>query len=158
MKKTILVILLGLLLIGCTNTKQTNKIENWEESATLIREMVVTDQGDTEDITFRIGNNGKLIVQEIPYIAGKPNKYFWMFWGDKETLKKPVKIVGISKESGESLNVFEFPQEPSSLAPLYGSDHTMPSSIKLPDAGLWRLEVYFGEELFGNVVVNVKEK
>ncbi|MEK3889848.1 hypothetical protein [Bacillus sp. FSL K6-3431] len=91
--------------------------------------MVVTDQGDKEDIVFRIGNNGKLIVQEVPYIAGQSNKYFWMFWGEKETLTKSVKIVGVSKETGESLTIFEIPQGQSSLAPLYGADHTMPSSI-----------------------------
>jgi hypothetical protein len=28
----------------------------------------------------------------------------------------------------------------------------------LPSAGIWKLEVYFGEELFGNVIVNVEEK
>ena len=148
-------LILAFSLTGCST--QTGTEENWEESPTMIREMVVTDKGEKEDIIYRIGNNGKLIVQEVPYIAGKPNKYFWMFWGDKETLTKPVKIVGTSKESGESLTVFEIPQG-QPLASLYGADHTMPSSIKLPSAGLWRLEVYFGDELFGNVVVNVQEE
>jgi hypothetical protein len=44
------------------------------------------------------------------------------------------------------------------LSPLSGADHSMPSLIMLPNSGLWKLEVYFGEELFGNIVVNVKEK
>jgi len=28
----------------------------------------------------------------------------------------------------------------------------------LPSAGIWKMEAYFGEELFGKVVVNVREK
>jgi hypothetical protein len=42
----------GLLLMGCSNTKQTVKEENWEESATLVREVVVTDDGQKGDFVF----------------------------------------------------------------------------------------------------------
>jgi len=145
------ILLFLFVLVGCSNETETVKQEDWKVSPTLTREIVVTDKGDKGEFVFSIENNGKLGVQQPDpdnsFIVGKPNKYFWMFWGDKETLTKPIMIVGISKKSGESLNVFEIPQGQSSLAPLYGADHTMPSSIKLPETGLWRLEVHFGEEL-----------
>jgi hypothetical protein len=91
-----------------------------------------------------------------PFIAGKAQKYFWVFWGEDETFTKPLKIVATSKETKERLTVFEMHPQP--VNPIYGADHHEPSSIKLPSAGLWRLEVYFGEELFGDVVPSVQEK
>ena len=30
--------------------------------------------------------------------------------------------------------------------------------MMLPSTGIWKLESYFGGELFGNIIVNVEEK
>ncbi|OCA91498.1 hypothetical protein A8F94_00915 [Bacillus sp. FJAT-27225] len=153
-----MVLILCLSLIGCSNTKQTIKEENWVESATLVREVVVTDDGQKGDFVFRIGNNGKLGFGEYgPFIAGQSQKYMWHFWGDEKVLKKPFKVIGVNKETGEEITVFQLPGS-NSLAPNTGADHHIPSSIMLPSPGLWRLEAYFGDKLFGNVVVNVKER
>ncbi|MBN8190524.1 hypothetical protein JI667_00050 [Bacillus sp. NTK074B] len=158
MKKTILIFLFVLLLMGCSNTKQTIKEEKWEESATLVREVVVTDDGQKGDFVFRIGDNGKLGFGEYgPFIAGQTQKYMWHFWGDEKVLTKPFKVIGVSRETDEEITVFQLPTS-NSLAPNSGADHHLPSSMMLPTPGLWRLEAYFGDKLFGNVVVNVKEK
>ncbi|WP_251028003.1 MULTISPECIES: DUF4871 domain-containing protein [unclassified Bacillus (in: firmicutes)] len=158
MKKIILALLLGLLLIGCSNTKQTvkeTKEVKWEESATLVQE-IETKQGTKIENVFRIGDNGKLGFGEYgPFIAGQPQKYMWHFWGDKETLTKPFKVIGVSKETGKEITVFQV--QGQNLAPNNGADHHLPSSMMLPSGGLWRLEAYFGDKLFGNIVVNVKE-
>jgi hypothetical protein len=79
------------------------------------------------------------------------------FWGEQEILTQPFKVIGINKETGEEITVFEYPTN-NSLAPNNGADHHIPSMMMLPSAGIWKLEVYFGEELFGNVIVNVEEK
>ena len=147
LKKTILALLLGLLLIGCSNTKETNTEENWQESATFVREASV----------FRIGDNGKFGFGEYgPFIAGESQKYMWHFWGDEKTLTKSFKVIGISKETEEKITVFQIPAQ--NLAPNNGADDHLPSSLKLPSPGLWRLEIYFDDKLFGNVIVDVKEK
>jgi hypothetical protein len=158
-----------LLSVACSNEVHQTKNEKhnevnvrknneWEESATLIKEVVVTDDGKTGDFVFRIGDNGKFGIAEYgPFIAGKTEKYMWHFWGDQETLKKPVKIIGISKETGEKITILHR-EGAFTLSPHLGADHHMPLLIMLPNSGLWKLEVYFGEELFGNIVVNVKEK
>jgi hypothetical protein len=157
LKKYIFVLMFGLLLMGCSNTKQTVKEENWKESATLVREVVATDDGQKGDFVFRIGDNGKFGFAEYgPFIAGKTEKYMWHFWGDEDTLTKPFKVIGVSKETGEEITVLKTPSS-SNLSPHMGADHHIPSTMMLPKPGLWRLEVYFGEELFGNVVINVKE-
>nr|MDP5197171.1 hypothetical protein [Neobacillus sp. 179.-C4.2 HS] len=158
MKKTIWILMLSFLLMGCSNTKQTVKEEKnvkWEESSTLVQE-IETDQGTKIENVFRFGDNGKLGIGEYgPFIAGQTQKYMWHFWGDKETLKKPFKVIGISKETGEKVTVFQI--QAQNLAPNLGADHSLPSYMMLPKPGLWRLEAYFGDKLFGNVVVNVKE-
>ena len=154
----VIVFLVVISIIGCSNETIKKTEESWEESPTLVREVIITDDGQTDDSTFRIGDNGKLGFGEYgPFIAGETQKYMWHFWGEKEILTQPFKVKGINKETGEEITVFEYPTN-NSLAPNNGADHHIPSMMMLPSAGIWKLEVYFGEELFGNVIVNVEEK
>ncbi|MED4531864.1 DUF4871 domain-containing protein [Metabacillus fastidiosus] len=143
---------LGLLIFslfvitGCSDKTFTTDKEDWKESPTLVK-----------DFIFRIGDNGHLGFGEYgPFISGESQKYMWHFWGDEKVLTKPFKVVGIKKETGEKLTVFEFPTN-SVLAPNSGADHHIPSTMSLPSPGLWKLEAYFGEDLFGNVIVDVKK-
>ncbi|OAK74835.1 hypothetical protein ABB05_03565 [Lederbergia galactosidilytica] len=41
-------------LVGCSNETMKKAKESWEESPTLIREIIVTDDGQTDDFIFRI--------------------------------------------------------------------------------------------------------
>ncbi|MEI3613219.1 DUF4871 domain-containing protein [Pseudogracilibacillus sp. SO30301A] len=160
MKKTLFIVIVFLVVIssiGCSKKTINKTEENWEESPTLVREVVVTDDGQTEDSVFRIGDNGKLgIGQYGPFIAGESQKHMWHFWGEQEILTQPFTVIGINKETDEEITVFENSAS-NSLAPNNGADHHIPSMMMLPNAGLWKLKVYFGEELFGNVIVNVED-
>jgi len=134
------------------------KVESWEESPAFIREVVITDDGKTEDAVFRIGNNGKLGIGEYgPFLRGESQKYMWHFWGEQELLVQPFTVIGINKERNEEITVFETPAS-NSLSPNNGADHHIPSTMMLPHAGLWRLEAYFGEDLFGSVIVSVEDR
>ena len=77
------------------------------------------------------------------------------FWGEQEILTQPFTVIGINKETDEEITVFENPAN-NSLGPNNGADHHIPSMLMLPSAGIWKLEAYFGEELYGNVIVNVE--
>ncbi|MEQ2527553.1 hypothetical protein WMO40_12630 [Bacillaceae bacterium CLA-AA-H227] len=169
MKKfLVFIICLIILSTACSNkdTKGVNSnnnvyaedISGWSESATLIRKIATTENGDTEESVFRIGDNGKLGIGEYgPFITGKSQKYMWHFWGNEKTLLKPFKVVGISKDSDTKITLFELPKS-TSLAPVNGASHSLPSTLKLPEPGLWKLEAYFGEELFGSITVLVQDK
>ncbi|MFD2923145.1 hypothetical protein [Halobacillus naozhouensis] len=160
MKKILsLVTIICLLLIGCSKQEPTIKTENWEVSGTLVREVVVTDDGQKGDFVFRIGNNGKLGFAEYgPFIEGEKQKYMWHFWGEQKVLTQSFKVIAVSKETGENLTVFETPNNNPDLTPHMGADHHIPSLMMLPSPGLWKLKAYFGENLFGSVVINVEEK
>lgn len=158
MKNLILLIISLIILSGCSNETVKPNVENWEESATLVREIVVSDDGQKGDFVFRIGDNGKFGFGEYgPFIAGESQKYMWHFWGEKEILTKSIKVIGVSRETGEEVTVINEPSA-NSLSPNTGADHHVPSKMSLPSSGLWKLKVYFGDDLFGNVVVNVKDK
>ena len=110
----VLLVLIG--IIGCSNKTIKETKENWKESPTLVREVIVTDDGQTDDSIFRIGDNGKLGFGEYgPFIAGENQKYMWHFWGEPETLTQPFKVIGINKVTSEEITVFEDPT--NSLAP-----------------------------------------
>ena len=154
----VIVFFVVISIIGCSNETIKKTEESWEESPTLVREVVITDDGQTDDYIFRIGDNGKLGFGEYdPFIAGETQKHMWHFWGEQEILTQPFKVIGIDKETVEEITVFEYPTN-NSLAHNNGADHHIPSMMMLPSAGIWKLEVYFGKELFGNVIVNVEEK
>lgn len=105
--------------------------------------------------TFRSYYVG-FIFMWFQFIAGVEQKYMWHFWGEKNTLTQPFKVLGMSKESNKRITVFE--KNNSFLSPHLGADHHIPSTLVLPSAGKWRLEAYFGEELYGSVIINVEEQ
>ncbi|UOQ44958.1 DUF4871 domain-containing protein [Halobacillus salinarum] len=106
------------------------------------------------------GKRGKakpeLIVEDQPY------KYMWHFWGKSEELNGNLTVVGLN-EAGEkhkvlmegNKKVWQYPGY--TLNPNQGADHHVPTTMEFSSAGLWKLKVYFNDELFGDVVVNVQQ-
>ncbi|MBM7553967.1 DUF4871 domain-containing protein [Thalassobacillus pellis] len=125
--------------------------DSWEESALFQR-----DDKDKGTYKIRLGSNGKLAAMEFePVKADTPLKYMWLFWGDKEDIKdSSLKIIGRHKESMQMETLFE--QQLSHLAGIYGAVHHIPSNVTLPHEGVWRLEVYMDEELYGYIVIQTK--
>lgn len=77
------------------------------------------------------------------------------FWGDEEILTQPFSIKAIHQKTGKEMIVFKS-LENDFFAPNNGANHYVPSMMMLPTSGLWKLEAYFGDDLFGTVFVNVK--
>jgi Domain of unknown function (DUF4871) len=153
-----LIVVFTFFLAGCTSTEKPIEKETWEESATLVREVVISEDGQTGEFVFRMGDNGKFGIGEYsPFIADEIQKFMWHFWGEEKTLTKPVKITATSRKTKEKITVFSNDGS-SMLSPNNGASHHIPSSISLPSEGLWKLEVFFEEELFGSIVINVKDK
>jgi hypothetical protein len=78
-----------------------------------------------------------------------------VFWGKPEDLQGSFRVVGTSKETGEKISVI---QASTIGGPNNGADGHVPSFMTLPSTGLWRLDAYIGEKLFGSIIVQVHDK
>ncbi|TMV50848.1 DUF4871 domain-containing protein [Paenibacillus mesophilus] len=87
------------------------------------------------------------------FIAGKPNKYMWHFWGRAEELNGELKIDAVRRGSNRVESVFEAARLGAALN---GADAAIPTSMTLPDPGMWRLMAFVDGKLLGSVVVDVK--
>ncbi|MFS0689272.1 DUF4871 domain-containing protein [Sporosarcina sp. 179-K 8C2 HS] len=174
MRKIILGLLLTVFLAGCSEERKVVK-EEWEVSPTFEIPVTFGDGtkgayvliGVEEKLGFLIGSGKEGVVEVEPIIKGKANKYMWHFWGKDEELNGNFKVVGINEKGEEhkvliqnmgmttSEKVWEYPNEWNS--PHNGADAHIPSGMEFPTSGLWKLKVYFGENFFGEIVVNVVE-
>ncbi|KGA95619.1 hypothetical protein AJ85_06955 [Alkalihalobacillus alcalophilus ATCC 27647 = CGMCC 1.3604] len=87
-----------------------------------------------------------------PFIAGEENKYMWHFWGENLEMK-PLKVIGTNTETNQEVVVIE---EGFLAGPNNEADAHMPSLMSLPTKGIWTLDAYIGEELFGTIVVKAR--
>ncbi|MFJ7665990.1 DUF4871 domain-containing protein [Lysinibacillus sp. NPDC097195] len=167
--KTILLIsmLLLITLVGCTNidNKETREVNSTFSLPITLGDGTEGEYlliGEEEKVGFLVGSGKKGEVVEEKIIANKANKYMWHFWGDQNRISGDFKVVGIDKKgkahpvllSGDA-TVWQYPN--TSISPNNGADSHLPSSMVFPTSGLWTLEIYFNEKLFGDIVLHVED-
>ncbi|MDQ0917019.1 hypothetical protein [Paenibacillus sp. V4I5] len=141
--------------------------KGWEVSPTF--NIPVTFGDGTKGEYILIGNEGELgfLTGGQPIIAGKSNKYMWYFWGStleetQQLFGKKMEIRGVSKQTGEEISVFKggigIPN-PNVQPPILDNDKVAKgvTMMSIP-SGLWRLDAYIEEKLFGSVVAQVHNK
>lgn len=160
-------VLFLMTLVGCNNIGEN---ENREVSPTF--SLPVTFGDGTKGEYMLIGEEGKvgLLVEsgksgeavEEMFIANKANKHMWYFWGEKDSISGDFKVVGIDKEGKEhpvllsgNDKVWQFSN--ASISPNNGADSHIPSNMVFPTSGLWKLEIYFNDKLFEELVINVEK-
>ncbi|RED55087.1 DUF4871 domain-containing protein [Cohnella lupini] len=150
MRLLLSVILIMLSLSGCAKDKPVLENKDWKASS-LFKSGSYTLIGEEGKIGF-IYDDGEV----SRFYPNKKQKYMWHFWGKPEELKGSFVVIGTSMKTGESILVF------NALGgigqPNNGADGHKPSSMSLPSPGLWRLDAYVGEKLFGSIVVEVHSK
>ncbi|RKD25972.1 hypothetical protein BEP19_03340 [Ammoniphilus oxalaticus] len=101
------------------------------------------------------GIEGKIAIFPSEFIAEQTNKYLWHFWGvGDESFEFRVEAIDI--QTGEKINPFPLDVPTKVLpSPLRGAEATSPSSVTLPKSGIWQLDAYVNEELFGSIIVEV---
>ena len=140
------IIFCAIILAACT--EKTEKLHDWQESE-FFKSGVYTMIGVEGRVGFIYDK------ETLPFTKGEPNKYMWHFWGDEEQLKGTFKVVGTHENSNEELIIVQ----PQKLAgPNNGADYHMPSSMELPESGMWKLDTYFDDKLFESIYVHVEEK
>lgn len=168
MKKILVFLSVLLLLVGCsekeTKEKEAVSSNHWQVSPTFD---IPIDFGGKKGKYVLLGKEGRLgflvgsgnedDIKIDPIIKGKPNKYMWHFWGNDDEFDGPLKVVGIN-EKGEKHKIIQADNSVNvGISPYNGATTHVPSTMEFPTAGLWKLEVYIGEKLFGDIVVNVEE-
>jgi hypothetical protein len=99
-----------------------------------------------------IGQPSKLGIIEATFIAGKQQGIHWFFWGDQsELVKGTFKLIAQKRGLQPIILV-----ENSAIAyGTKGAEAQVPMLLTLPSDGLWKLNVYIDNKLYGSVVVKV---
>ncbi|PZE19889.1 DUF4871 domain-containing protein [Paenibacillus xerothermodurans] len=104
------------------------------------------------------GVEKKIGFIDAGFIAGQPQKYMWHFWGNEDLLNGPFEVKAVKQGTDNIINVYSSNQVSSANAlagELNGADRNVVTSMKLPEAGRWRLLPYVKGRLLDTIVVEV---
>lgn len=151
-----------LFLIGCEAEKPNPVDKEWKVSP-MFKSGAYTMIGQENRLGFIYDDN-----EVTRFYPGKMQKYMWHFWGNtpeetKQLFGQKLKIIGVSEETGEKINVFEGGTgvpNPNVQPPIPDNDKVAraPSLMSLPSKGLWRLDAFIDDKLYGSVVVQVHQQ
>ncbi|MDI4647910.1 DUF4871 domain-containing protein [Cohnella hashimotonis] len=137
------ILIVGLLILfGCSNTA--------EKDAEVSPKFVSTG------IELQ-GIEGKIGILGPGFVANQANKYMWHLWGSKADLNGNFKVDAINLKTGNKVNPFTLNIPMLLGGPNNGADAHLPSTMKLPEPGVWQLNAYIDEKLFGSINVEVKK-
>ncbi|MBO0603695.1 hypothetical protein I2483_18695 [Sporosarcina sp. E16_3] len=147
-------VILSVVIGGC-NDEEPIKEEviqhNWNESP-LFESVGVTMIGEEGRLGFLYDNNE--VVRLYP---NKVQKYMWHFWGNEDELIGDFRVLGTHENSDEEIIIV--PKRGNTfLSPNNSADQHFPTNMELPKSGVWKLDAYIGEEIFGSVYVKVYKK
>lgn len=143
----------------------TTSSVNWEVTPTF-GVQIETPEGK-RGVVLR-GIEGKVaFLDTMDYSAGKENKTRWFFWGEelKEVNEENFKLIGVHKETGEEKTLIDSnnwervnPEyKDTEIKSVLGAQSSQHTVFAIPLTGLWRLDAYIGEKLYGSIVVEVKK-
>ncbi|MBR7553482.1 DUF4871 domain-containing protein [Allobacillus sp. GCM10007491] len=153
----ITLVLLAVILVACSDDAEESQNENddgWSESP-------VFEVGEYEVI----GKEERLAIDHIPFVAGENEQYVMYFWGEQEELMNgPVKIEAFHEDDEEKkkaiVDLAGTENEEKiweATAPQIGKEQAhLPLVLSLPTEGVWRLDVYLGDEMFDHIYVKVQ--
>ena len=128
--------------------------EDWELSPTF--EHSVVYKGGDEGVYTLVGNKEEIgFTGPFPILAKETQKYFWFYFGKTDIYDKPVKVVAIKKGTQELVDILSSPSTFYKSAEVSPGSVNMPSHLKFPSAGKWRILIYIDEKLYDSIVVEV---
>ncbi|MCM2674159.1 DUF4871 domain-containing protein [Alkalicoccobacillus plakortidis] len=87
------------------------------------------------------------------FYPNKEQKYMWHLWGDD--LNGAFNVIATKEGTDEEIEIF---QSTSSSGEHNGADASLPSTMSLPETGMWKLDAYVNDSLHGSVFVKVHEE
>lgn len=163
MKRLGFLFMLMLVILGCQDRsaspnleKDANPVVNQKETSWTPSPMFRDREGDRA--ATMIGQYNKLtaICQDGKFVEDQPYKCMWHVWGEHSKIEnKPFVVKGVYRETGQTEDLFS---TLSLAGPNRGADFHVPSNITLSKPGLWRMDIYIDQKLFGSIIVDVKRK
>lgn len=144
----------ALVIAGC-NDEEPIKEEviqhNWSESP-LFKSGSYTMIGEEGRLGFIYDDS-----EVVRFYPDKVQTYMWHFWGNEDELIGDFKVLGTHENSDEEITVV--PTIGSSFSsPSNGADHHIPTNMMLPKSGMWKLDAYIGDEIFGSIYLKVHKQ
>ncbi|MCM3708217.1 MULTISPECIES: DUF4871 domain-containing protein [Cytobacillus] len=159
MVKRILVLIISIIIsfttVGCSNVANNNDDINSENEHQVVKESPLFESGGYT----LIGEEGRLGFiyddsESLRFYPNKTQKYMWHFWGDDEEFNGNLKVTATNEKEEEKITVVE-----GGLGGAHnGADRHAPSNMSLPKSGMWKLDAYIGDKLFGTVFVKVHKE
>ncbi|PLT32838.1 hypothetical protein [Bacillus sp. V5-8f] len=155
----IISIIVILTTVGCTNkNKETittnvenkNQAQKWNQSP-LFKSGNYTMIGEKGRLGFIYDDS-----EVVRFYPNKTQKYMWHFWGEDQEFDGKLKVVALHENDNEQITVLEDIDIGGGAN--NGADRHTPSQMLLPKSGMWKLDAYFGDKLFGTVFVKVHKK
>ncbi len=107
-----------------------------------------------------VGIEGKLgLFPGKGLIENERSKQKWHFWADRDFLRtKNFDIKATHEKTGEVISLFFINSSDGIGSPNNGADAHVPSVLEFPQSGIWKIDIYHGEELFESIVLDVETK
>lgn len=155
-KRLILIctVILSLVIAGCNDEEEIKEEviqHNWNESS-LFESDGVPMIGEEGRLGFLYEDN-----EGLRFYPNKVQKYMWHLWGNEDELIGDFKVLGTHENSDEEIIIV--PKRGNTFpSPNNGADQHFPTNMELPKSGMWKLDAYIGDEIFGSVYVKVHKK
>jgi hypothetical protein len=125
------------------------QMQSWEESS-LFTSGIYTMIGEKGRLGFIFDNS-----EVTRFYPNKTQKYMWHFWGEEQEFKGKLSVVATHENDPAQITVLEGIDVGGAMN---GADRHIPSLMSLPKSGMWKLDAYFGNKLFGTIFVRVYEE
>ncbi|MGJ9383844.1 DUF4871 domain-containing protein [Salipaludibacillus sp. CF4.18] len=116
---------------------------------------------DDWEIRNEYEENGEVLFSVYPdpgLSAEKPYGYLFNFTAPFDTFEgKELAIYAVHKETGERITVLA-PNKVVNPPSGYSSLERFTTNFAVPAGGIWKYEVFVDDQLYGNVIVSVREK
>lgn len=147
-------VILSLVIAGCNNEESIKEEiiqHNWKESP-LFESGNYTMIGEEGHLGFIYDDR-----EVTRFYPDKTQKYMWHFWRSEDEVLGDFKVLGTHENSNEEI-IIVAKQDNSILGSINGADNHYPTNMMLPKSGMWKLDAYMGDKLFGSVYVKVHKK
>ena len=174
MKKIGTMLLLSLLITGCTQTQPDSKEQKKDVIATSSTQVnapsffhlsVLKDVNWEETPSFVEGKmplkgiEGKIAMADSPIIANEQNEIMWYFL-DSEIPTGKLSIIALKQGSVTPTPVL-FQKETSKQTwttsnTIDSTANELPLTMSLPSSGLWLLNIYVNEKYYDQFVITAE--